>query len=84
MQLPEEFMENPQFTFKGPQSEGCVPREPFDDLIEAMSEDSEDPEVEPRPQRSRTKTLLYQAEEEDKIEKEKRLTQSNEEKRKTA
>ena len=77
MELPEEFMLNPQFTFDPPQILNTLPREPMDDLLEIMTEDVEDSDSEPRPQRCRPRTRLYQADEEAKMEKEKREVARN-------
>ena len=90
LQLPEEFIANPQFAFEGPKSVECFPRpesrEALDMLLEAMSDDEcGDSQTVARSQRCRTQTRLYQAEEEEKKEKEqkekgKRAVRSTEEK----
>ena len=77
MRMPEEFLANPQFQFE----HRLPPEEGFDVLMEVLSEE-EVPDTESRPQRSRAKTRLYQAEEEQK-EREKRATsQKNTEEKK--
>ena len=70
MELPEEFVLNPQFTFSIP---GPQPKEAFDELMDVLGEEEG---ITTRPQRSRTETRLYQAEEEEKKEKEKRAVKN--------
>ena len=84
MKLPEEFMSNPLFSFIPPNTFGkLTEREPFDELMEVLSEDDSETGTESRPQRSRTRTQLYQAEEEEKKEKEKRAVKGTEKNRET-
>ena len=66
-------MSNPHFNFSisGPQS-----KETIDDLMDLMEEETINAEMTTRPQRSQIQTRLYQAEEEEKREREKRAVKN--------
>ena len=71
-------MSDSRFTFSGPPTLGS--QEPFNALLQAVAEEQEleQGRSTPCPQRSQTQTRLYQAEDEELKEREKRAVKSPE------